>query len=104
MKEIGFTYSGEDVLLGSEFRSLEPFLSVDGFKTRCSHVFTHKLAGVTTWLLDHSTDYSTSKQKGRVKVRTACILRTSDLKVPYFRLLQKRRLYMRKRQEVLFPR
>lgn len=78
---LGYIHHDEDIRLANTFNSLASFLDVDGFETRSLDVISNEADGVQTWLLDHASG------KPR-KLRTVCVMRTSELHVPHFRLLQ----------------
>jgi hypothetical protein len=96
---LGFEHRDEDTSLAERFKFLISFYDVDGFDTRSFDVLTGESAGAQTWLLDHASG------KPRT-LRTACIMRTNDLQVPYFHLWQRpslgRRLRPSLQPELLF--
>jgi hypothetical protein len=95
---LGYGHCDEDASLAGRFNFLDSFIDVDGFATRSLDVLTGESAGAKTWLLDHS-----SGSKAR-KLRTACIMRTNDLRVPHFHLCQRGGLHLLQpsRSEVVF--
>jgi hypothetical protein len=90
---LGFEHRDEDTSLADRFKFLVSFYDVDGFDTRSFDVLTGELAGAQTWLLDHGSG------KPRT-LRTACIMRTSKLQVPYFHLWQRPSLSLRLRRSL----
>jgi len=78
---LGHVHRDEDANLASTFNSLASFSDVDGFGTRALDVLSREENGVQTWLFDHAS------RKPR-KLRTVCVIRARDLRVPHFRLLQ----------------
>ncbi len=87
---LGFEHRDEDTSLADRFKFLVSFYDVDGFDTRSLDVLTGELAGAQIWLLDHGSG------KPRT-LRTACIMQTSELRVPYFHLWHRPRLSLRLR-------
>lgn len=77
---LGYVHHDEDTSLANTFKSLVSFLDVDGFETRSLDVLSNQADGVQKWLLDHA------RGKPR-KLRTVCVMRTSELQLPHFRLL-----------------
>jgi hypothetical protein len=90
---LGYVHHDEDTSLANTFKFLVSFLDVDGFETRSLDVLSNEADGVQKWLLDHASG------KPRT-LRTACIMRTSELQVPYFHLWQRPSLSLRLRRSL----
>ncbi|MGD0917321.1 MAG: hypothetical protein ABSB22_12780 [Thermodesulfobacteriota bacterium] len=88
---LGFEHRDEDTSLADRFKFLVSFYDVGGFDTRSFDVLTGESASAQTWLLDHGSG------KPRT-LRTACIMRTSELQAPYFHLWQRPSLSLRLRR------
>jgi len=92
---LGFVHHDEDTSLPNTLNSLDSFLDVDGFQTRSLDVLSSEADGVQKWLLDHAT--GTSR-----KLRTACVMRTSELQVSHFKLLAIGGSLRRREEQVSF--
>jgi hypothetical protein len=93
---LGYVHHDEDTSLASTFQCLVSFRYVDGFETRSMDVLSNEEGGVQKWLFDHATG------KPR-KLRTVCVMRTSELQVPHFRLLPARGSIRPREEQVFFP-
>ncbi|TAN40659.1 MAG: hypothetical protein EPN25_06935 [Nitrospirae bacterium] len=90
---LGFEYNGGD---NSMVRALKPVgshIAVDGFETRVLEVLSNEERGVQRWLLDHAG----SKPR---TLCTVCVMRSSGLHLPYFRLLSGSSVRLPKEQVV----
>ena len=89
---LGYVHHDEDTSMANTFEMLASFSDVDGYDTRLLDVLSNEANGVHTWLLDHASG------KPR-KLRTVCVMRSSELQVPHFRLqLTRGRLRLREEQ------
>jgi len=91
---LGYVHHDEDTSLASTFPVPRSFRYVDGFETRSMDVLSNEEGGVQKWLFDHALANPASFD--------VCVMRTSELQVPHFRLLPARAPYGREKSRSFF--
>jgi len=79
-KELGFTYEREATQLLEHFEHFRLFPVGDN--QRITNVLRGETGSATVWLLDYS--YFISGKRGSLREYSVCVLRSPDLKLPYF--------------------
>jgi hypothetical protein len=81
-KDLGFTYEREDTQLLEQFGHFRLFPMGDN--RRITNVLRGETGSATVWLLDYS--YFISGKSSSLREYSVCVLRSPDLKLPYFHL------------------